>query len=158
MTHAGKNYGQAFNAEEVLSQRLYSALELAGVRASVGHAEKIAQAIRTLIEAVVAEAQKHSHLAECYACGTEIEVEVAHEDGVETAVTCPACGVVRTFATLRDEESGAWYAEDVTNLPTDAIGYGVPVPANGICPECGDKLMSDLGGVFCGVHGYVAQE
>ena len=131
MTHAGKNYGQAFNAEEVLSQRLYSALELAGVKASVGHAEKIAQATRALVEAVVAQlieavvaerAQKCSHLAECYACGTEIEVEIPHVEWVTTAVTCPACGASRTFATYHVEEQ--WLAEDVTNLPTDAIGRG----------------------------------
>ena len=57
MTHAGKrskDYGQVFNAEEVLSQRLTSALGLAGVNASPHHAEKIAEAIRALVEAVVA--------------------------------------------------------------------------------------------------------
>ena len=58
--------------------------------------------------------QKYSHLAECYACGTEIEVAVPHEDNAETAVTCPACGAPRTFATYHVEDF--WYTEDVLSL------------------------------------------
>ncbi len=57
MAKAKKDSGRVFNAEEVLAQRLFTALALAGVNASTSHAEKIATAIRQLVEAVV-EAQE----------------------------------------------------------------------------------------------------
>lgn len=47
---------------------------------------------------------------------------IPHESGAEAETTCPACGQKRTFAALRDKDTGVWYAEDVTQAETDIIG------------------------------------
>lgn len=143
MTHELRtNNRHADNARRLLRHYLRMVAETAGIRWDSDNEAEVGDIVDELLlamwdeienerdyltqaEAVDVMAQMCSHLAECYACGTEIEVEVAHEDGAETAVTCPACGSSRTFAALRDEESGAWYAEDVTGAETDAIGRGV---------------------------------